>query len=128
MIRRNCPHMTPFTEAELLANSAAYIAELEASGRGGAAHPRVCHHFLPLDGAMKDAYLPGLPRALAELDTDALIDVIGDPVGVELWQLLEPEEARIAEQIRTFNATAVQFDAAYSGWSYEPRQPDGNVR
>jgi hypothetical protein len=115
--------MTPFTEAELLANSAAYFAELMNSGRCGAAHPRVCHHFWPLDDAMEDAYLPLLPNALAELDPDALIDVIGDPVGVELWQLLEPDEARIADQIRDFHATAVRFGAVYGGWSYEPRQP-----
>lgn len=119
--------MTPYTEAELLAESAEYFAELNASGRINAMHPRVCHHFFPLDGATEDVYLPALPKALAELDPDALIDVIGDPVGVELWQLKEPEEARIADQIRSFHATAVRCAAVYGGWSYEPRQPETNV-
>lgn len=120
--------MTPYTEAELLAESAAYFAELEASGRSGAVHPRVCHHFFPLDSASENIYLPALPKALAELDPEALITVIGDPVGIELWQLLEPEEVRIADQIRIFHATAVRCSAVYGGWSYEPARSETNVR
>ncbi|MBB3911449.1 hypothetical protein [Sphingomonas desiccabilis] len=118
--------MTPFTEAELLADSAEYLAQLEASGRLGAAEPRVCHHFFPLDGASEDAYLPALPSALAELDPDALIAVIGDPVGVELWQLVEPDRNWLTGQIRAFHLAAVSCSAVYAGWSYEPERERTN--
>jgi len=118
--------MTPYTEAELLGDSAAYFAELKDSGRSGATHPRVCHHFFPLDGAPENAYLPALPNALAEIDPDALIEVIGDPVGVEMWQLREPDEARITDQIRKFQSAAVSCVAVYGGWSYEPKRSETN--
>ena len=118
--------MTPYTEAQLLTDSAKYFVELTVSNRLGAAQPRVCHHFFPLDGAPEDAYLPDLPMLLAELDPDAFIDIIGDPVGVELRQRVEPDQDRITGQIRAFHSVAVSCAAVYGGWSYEPERSETN--
>lgn len=114
--------MTPFTEAELLAQSAAYLAELEADGRLGSQRPRVCHHFWPLDGAGPDVYLPQLPRLIAKIDPTGHIDVIGDPVGVEVWNVTEPNASWLHPRIGAFHAAAVSCSAVYGGWSYEPRE------
>lgn len=114
--------MTPFTEAVLLADSDAYLAKLEATGRLGAIEPRVCHHFFPLDGADSNAYLPELPVKLAEIDPEGLIDVIGDPVGLEVWDLLEPTASWLGPRISAFHNAAIECSAVYGGWSYEPKR------
>jgi len=113
--------MTPFTEAELLADSTAYLVELAANGRLGAEEPRVCHHFFPLDGAKPDIYLPRLPKLIARIDPAGLIDVLGDPVGLEVWNLIEPNALWLKLRIVAFHAAATACSAVYGGWSYEPK-------
>ena len=113
--------MEPYTEAELLAESAARLLELEASGRLGAKEPRVCHHFFPLVGAKPDAYLPLLPKLIAGIDPSGSIDVIGDPVGLEVWDLVEPDALRLEQRMVAFHAAATACSAVYGGWSYEPK-------
>ena len=120
--------MAPYTEADLLSESADYLAQLERTGRLGAIRPQVCHHFFPLDGPSEDAYLPALPIALSTIDPSAHIDVIGDPVGIELWHSIEPDRITLEEQIRAFHGAAVSCCAVYAGWSYEPDWPSANVR
>lgn len=114
--------MTPYTEAELLADSTSYLAELRESKRAGAANPRVCHHFFPLDGAPTDAYLPRLPEMISDIDPSGLLEVIGDPVGIEVWYLQEPDDKWLTPLIKSFHAAAVSCCAVYGGWSYEPRR------
>lgn len=114
--------MRPSTEAEFLNNLETYLDDLKKAGRLGANEPRVCHHFFPLDGAPANAYLPGLPEKLAKIDPEGLIEVIGDPVGLEVWDLLEPAMSWLAPRISAFHKAAVEHQAVYAGWSYEPRR------
>ena len=119
--------MKPFTEAELLANSADYLAELDANGRLNDPTSRVCHHFFPLDGALPDAYLPALPKVIEGISPTSLIEVIGDPVGLEAWDTIEPDADWLDERIRAFHEAATSCSAVYGGWSYEPaKQPTGS--
>ena len=119
--------MKPFTETELLENSAAYLAELTASGRLSDSAPRVCHHFFPLDGATPDAYLPALPELVVRISPSSLVDVIGDPVGLEVWDAMRPDASWLDQRIRAFHDAATSCSAVYGGWTYEPaRQTNGS--
>lgn len=111
--------MQPFTEAELLAKSAAYLGELKESGRLQNGSPRVCHHFFPLDGADLNVYLPILPEIIANVSPGSEVDVIGDPIGLEVWDFQKPATAWLNPRIRAFHAAAVACSAVYGGWTFE---------
>jgi hypothetical protein len=116
--------MEQMTEAEVLHHSDAYLAELVADKRLGSLAPRICHHIFPRDGAKADCYIPELPRKLRAIVPEARIDVLGDPVGIEVWQETEPERTWLSPLISALHRAADECSAVYAGWSYEPRRVD----
>jgi hypothetical protein len=113
--------VTPYSLGELIEQSAQYFEQLKGEARLGHRKPWVCHHFFPLDGAPEDVYLPALPVRLKALSNDAAgMDVIGDPVGIELWFAKEPTPEWIDPLVKAYHEAAIACSAVYGGWSYEP--------
>jgi hypothetical protein len=120
--------------AAILNASADELPEVERVARQVSKEDHLlCWHFWPTNGGRDtngvdwdERYLEPAKDYIARHFPDATADLVGGPVGIELWENICPTRTwlhgRVDEMARFADETGIRL----AGWSYEPRGVSDN--